>query len=777
MASSTPVWGIDLGQCALKALRCTLADDGKTMVADAFDYIEYPKMLTEPDANPEQLVRDALKQFLENHSVRDAKVAISVPGQSGLTRFIKLPPVEAKKIPDIVKYEAKQQIPFSLDDVIWDYQALQGGTQEDGVALETEVGLFAMKRDQVFRALRPFRDAGIELDVVQLTPIAIYNAVTHGVLEDLPSPSEYNPEEPPKSVAVVSMGTDTTDLVVTNGYKIWQRSIPIGGNHFTKQLTKEMKLTFASAEQLKRNARQAMEGKKSAGGDVPTVDDPKAIFTAMRPVFNDFVQDLQRSLGYFRSIDRRARIAEGVVLGNAMLLPGLQSFVEKNLELPMKKLLEFRNLTGPVVTAPKFKDNILSFAVSYGLCLQGLGKSRMGTNLVPREMLTARLIRRKKPWAVMAASLFLLGLGFNYLFAWGRWSKSLPDNFTSVASEVQRVQADSQKLVADDGTLKTQFDEAKVLGKGVVGGADARFLVLELFKAVNAAFPAALESEKPGASKVPFPKRPELYVESVDSEFFPSLADYVTEDVKARHAAFLKNLAFVKEQERRLASGQAPLAKPAGDGEAAEGEAAEGEAADSGATADAGGEAAAEGGAEAAAEGEAAGGEAAGGEDLAGVDFSKPGWVVQVKGFHFFNQDAVHRDDQYVLLTLLDKLENGTIDLPAGPGKPAVTFTMKEVGVFYPIIVAERRDVSVRVPDLNFDPTKQPAGAPARTEGGWNAGSEQELGVPLVPMTAYEFTVQFVWLETRASDRMEARRQKEQQQKQVDQSGDQVAGS
>jgi len=106
-----------------------------------------------------------------------------------------------------------------------------------------------------------------------------------------------------------------------------------------------------------------------------------------------------------------------------------------------------------------------------------------------------------------------------------------------------------------------------------------------------------------------------------------------------------------------------------------------------------------------------------------------------------------------------------------------VTFTMKEVGVFYPIIVAERRDVSVRVPDLNFDPTKQPAGAPARTEGGWNAGSEQELGVPLVPMTAYEFTVQFVWLETRASDRMEARRQKEQQQKQVDQSGDQVAGS
>ncbi len=307
MASSNAVWGIDLGQCALKALRCTVGDDGRTIVADAFDYIEYPKILTEPDANPEQLVRDALKQFLANNSVRDCKVAISVPGQSGLARFIKLPPVEAKKIPDIVKYEAKQQIPFSLEDVIWDYQALLGGVQDEGVALETEVGLFAMKRDQVFRALRPFRDAGIELDVVQLTPIAIYNAVVHGILDPLPNATEYDPDDPPKSMAVISMGTDTTDLVVTNGFRIWQRSIPIGGSHFTKQLTKEMKLTFAKAEQLKRNARQA--------------EDPKAVFQAMRPVFNDFVQDLQRSLGFFRSIDRRAKITEGVVLGNAMLLP------------------------------------------------------------------------------------------------------------------------------------------------------------------------------------------------------------------------------------------------------------------------------------------------------------------------------------------------------------------------------------------------------------------------------------------------------------------------
>ena len=88
-------------------------------------------------------------------------MAIAVPGQSGLARFIKLPPVERKKIPDIVKYEARQQIPFALEDVVWDYQPLVG-SEDEGYALETEVGLFAMKRDQVARALKPLEEAGID---------------------------------------------------------------------------------------------------------------------------------------------------------------------------------------------------------------------------------------------------------------------------------------------------------------------------------------------------------------------------------------------------------------------------------------------------------------------------------------------------------------------------------------------------------------------------------------------------------------------------------------
>ena len=84
-------------------------------------------LLSDPEADRVELVRNALQELLSRHALHEDKVILSVPGQSGLTKYSKLPPIEAKKIPDIVQYEARQQIPFPLDQVVWDWQRLPGG--------------------------------------------------------------------------------------------------------------------------------------------------------------------------------------------------------------------------------------------------------------------------------------------------------------------------------------------------------------------------------------------------------------------------------------------------------------------------------------------------------------------------------------------------------------------------------------------------------------------------------------------------------------------------
>ena len=287
MAEPVSAWGIDIGQAGLKAMKLRVSDDGERVIAAAFDYIPHPKILSQPDAIPEELIREAMKTFLDRNKIEDDLIAISVPGQSSLAKFIKLPPVEANKVAEIVKYEARQQIPFDLNDVIWDYQPLGGGIEESGFMLEAEVGLFAMKRELVFDALKPFTNNGKEVEIVQIAPLALYNYLSYDVMGFRKTAETPEPLAAEDYYVILDMGADNTTLLVSNGRNIWIRNVPIGGNHFTRALTREMKLTFAKAEHLKCNATKA--------------PDPKAVFQAMRPVFNDYVSEIQRSIGFFGS--------------------------------------------------------------------------------------------------------------------------------------------------------------------------------------------------------------------------------------------------------------------------------------------------------------------------------------------------------------------------------------------------------------------------------------------------------------------------------------------
>ncbi len=480
MAKIDSAWGIDIGQCALKAVRCApSADDPNKVVAEAFDYIEYPKILTQPEADPVELVREALQLFLSRNDLQGTKVAVSVSGQSGLARFIKLPPIETSKIPDIVRYEANQQIPFDLDDVIWDYQRMFVGSEEEGFALEAEVGLFAMKRDQVYQEIEPYQEAGIDIDIVQLTPLAIYNDIVFDQMDPAIWSEEYDPEEPPHSFVVASIGTESTDLVITNGYRVWQRNIPLGGSHFTKALVKELQLTYAKAEHLKRNATRA--------------EDPKVIYKAMRPIFKDLLTEIQRSIGYFQSLDKTAKIDRVIALGNTMKLPGLRRYLAQHLGYEVEKIGEIKTLASSTVTqSPAFKDNILTFGVSYGLALQGISKAYIATNLVPKELVLNRTINRKKPWAIAAALLLAMACLVNFLILWASWNKvriNDDSQWTAAINRSQSVVSNADQLRMRHNEAKQAYESAKLSGEKRLAVFNSKTDYLELCEAIYQCLP------------------------------------------------------------------------------------------------------------------------------------------------------------------------------------------------------------------------------------------------------------------------------------------------
>jgi type IV pilus assembly protein PilM len=684
--ASGAVWGIDIGQCALKALKCRAHEDPNKVIAEAFDYIEYPKILSQPGSDPNELIADALKQFLSRNSVIGDRIAVSVSGQAGLARFIKLPPVETKKIPDIVRYEARQQIPFDLNDVVWDYQRMGGGSVEEGFALETEIGLFAMKREAVFRALNPFLKLGIEVDIVQLTPEVLYNYLRFDQLTHLPPPDEYDPENPPDSVVIVSLGTDATDLVITNGYRLWQRSIPLGGSHFTKALTRELKLTFAKAEHLKRNAT--------------TASDPKAVFQAMKPVFDDLLTELQRSIGYFSNLYRSDKIGRVVALGNAMKLPGLRRYLSQKLGYEIERIESYRGLVGAqVLSAPTFQENLLSFGVSYGLTLQGIGKEGVYTNLLPKEIVQDRLIKRKKPWAVAAAAVLLLGVSIHYAassLAFGTVDPNRAD-WKQAHQEAASVIKEAGDFKRDSDTAVTEFNTTNETGKHLVGNVEGRILWLELLRAINACLPSD-PPPKPDEKPKPISDRNELHITNIDCQ--------PMEDVSSWWAG-------VKPKEGGAAEGAAASDPAAGD------------ALGTGAPA----------------------GDAAGGP-------SGPGVIVRIKGHHFHNEDRVNQAAKYVEDTLLKNLREKTGKLPVGENGALVDVKMSDLGISHPVLVNPLAIKPVTVTDPNVDTDASHSGAMGRQP----AATDEEAKE--VRLNQFDFDVQFCWKQKKPSERLKENKEK-----------------
>ena len=734
MARIEAVWGVDIGNSSLKAVRCRLDDQADRVVADAFDYIEYPKILTQPGAEPEQLVSDALTQFQTRNNIRGDKVAVSVSGQSGLARFIKLPPVESKRIPDIVKYEARQQIPFDLNDVIWDYQQIAGGMEVEGFVLEAEVGIFAMKRDQVFRALEPLRSVGIDVDLVQLAPLALYNFLVFDQLHDLPTPDEYDPEDPPPSWIVLSMGTDATDLVVTNGFRVWQRSIPIGGNHFTKALTKELRLTFAKAEHLKRNASSAQ--------------DPKAVFQAMRPVFSDLLTEIQRSVNYFTSIDRTAKIESILTLGNAMKLPGLQRYLGQNLGYEVVRLDAFRGMVGPeVVGAPAFKENLLAFAPCYGLALQALGKSALKTNLLPREILKDRLIRRKKPWAVAAAAVLLLGCTISFASLSRAMGTMDGLVFGTAEKEAASAASESQSLKSGAGTEEGKFWDTDKIGQHLVENIEGRLRWPELLKAVNSCLPRDPAGRRPKEIAL----RNEVHVTSFQCYHVERLEDWFAARGKWYHRA----------------GEPAPAATPPN------------AAALNMAAADSAGTEAAAAGAASQTAGPAVEGGPTG-----------PGWVVLLTGYHYHNHNnprdilpeggPYYQGAQYLQENLLKNLDGlgAKLFFPKGGEQGEVEpVSLRDLGIGYPVLVDPGQIYPDRLANPNakggpapgmsggsggyqmdYETESMGAGAagmampgiPAGiampgTPGGTAADTDKEAEPPFLDVLKFDFKVEFCW--------------------------------
>ncbi len=443
MAAETgTVWAIDIGNNSLKALY--LSTERGVVEVIGFDNIRHGKILSGDgvtDAEREELVAISLRKFVNKYDLSMDEIIISVPSQNSFARFVNLPPVEAKRIPEMVQFEAVQQIPFGINDVQWDWQLM---TEPDSP--EIKVGIFAIKNEVVNAALEHFNREDVQVGYVQMAPMALYNYLLHDRPDLVTSDRQ--------ATVVLNIGADNTDLVVCTKSAVWQRCILIGGNSFTRAISDAFRLNFEKAEKLKRTA--------------PVSKYARQIFQAMRPVFTDLGSEVQRSLGFYNNSNPDIKITRIIALGGGTKLRGLLKYLQQTLQIPVERPDSFKRLgMGPGVSPAKFHENVSGFGIVYGLALQGLGIARIESNLLPRSIVRSMAWASKGKYFIAAACMLLatalLCFGRN---GWDRmnYKKNIPtrngtENILATLNQSQaKLDAERQRGETSKAIIDKQFE-------------------------------------------------------------------------------------------------------------------------------------------------------------------------------------------------------------------------------------------------------------------------------------------------------------------------------
>jgi len=377
----------------------------------------------------EAVILKALQELLAEKGIHAKNINVCAPGFHVFSKFVKLPPVDTAKVTQIIQYEAQQNVPFPLAEVVWDYQIL--GSAPGG---ELEVLLVAIKADIVEGLFRVTEKLGLRLQLTDVSPAALCNAFryNYGDLEDC--------------TMLLDIGAKTSNLLFFEKGKVYSRSINLGANSITQDFANESKLRFAEAENKKIS-----EGFVSLGGayEEPENAHQAAISKIARQFMTRLHIQVNQTMQFYRGQQGGSAPQRLFLSGGASVMPYTAQFFAEKLNVPVEYFNPFRNVQiDPSVNLEDLARVAHSMGEVVGLGLRNLAHYPVELNLMPDSTLNWIQFNQKKPYFIATVfSLVLVVFSSGWLFS------KLADVKTD---ELDKLKKDIAPLQGK----KTRFDSA-----------------------------------------------------------------------------------------------------------------------------------------------------------------------------------------------------------------------------------------------------------------------------------------------------------------------------
>ncbi|MEK7674927.1 MAG: type IV pilus assembly protein PilM [Verrucomicrobiota bacterium] len=432
MLNSKSFISLDFGAGSLKMAEFELNEAGSLLLKHFG--IKSLGLEGSQDSKREGVILKAIQELMAEKPNRAKNTNVCAPGFHVFSKFVKLPPVDASKVTQIIQYEAQQNVPFPLEEVVWDYQIL--GTTPTG---ELEVLLVAIKSDVVEGLFRTAEAAGLRLQLVDVSPAALCNAFrfNYGDLEGC--------------TMLLDIGAKTSNLLFFEKGKVYSRGINIGANSITQDFATESKLPFVEAEQLKIN-----EGFVSLGGAYEEPDNPRQaqMSKIARQVMTRLHIQVNQTIQFYRGQQGGSAPQRLFLAGGASIMPYTAQFFAEKLNVAVEYFNPFRSVQiDPAINLEGLAKVAHSFGEVVGLGLRNMAQCPVELNLVPKSIRKRQQFEQKKPYFI-AAVFSLVLVVFAYGWFYGQVAGIKQEALSDLSAKLTPLTAKAEELKKQEDQVK-----------------------------------------------------------------------------------------------------------------------------------------------------------------------------------------------------------------------------------------------------------------------------------------------------------------------------------
>jgi type IV pilus assembly protein PilM len=409
----------------------------------------------------------ALREIMDELHIKHGSVNYALAGHSVFARFVKLPAVEQGKIDKIISFEAQQNVPFPINEVVWDYQVVGGGLDE-----QIQVLLVAIKVDLLDEINSGVEETGLHTSIVDVAPMALYNAF------------RYNYTDLSGSSLLVDIGARTTNVLFIEPRKVFSRSLSIGGNSITAAIAKEFREPFAAAE-----LRKKRDGFVSLGGAYAESANPDVarVSKLARSTMTRLHAELMRSISHYCAQQQGCRPDRIFLCGGSAGMRYMREFFNEKLNVPIEFFNPLQNVTvsesAPALEVTR-SAHLLGELV--GLALRSVTTCPMQLNLLPANVVRRQELEKRRPFIVVAAACFLLALlGWSAYYA--RAAQVARQSIRTLQQKNDTMRVAETRL----DTLKKQTASLDSVATPLITAINDRNFWPELLAELNARLPEA----------------------------------------------------------------------------------------------------------------------------------------------------------------------------------------------------------------------------------------------------------------------------------------------